>query len=148
MSTKRKLLCTSNPAAKRVKLCKNTDIDFRDEINDNNMEHAINADRKTNEKEDVEIKHEETFTLDIDDCLINCWALKRLKNAFMEYGNSIRTDNININTIINDFIFLLPFTENNDDNFEYICKQLNESCCNTNICNIFSRNYRNRNEKK
>ena len=74
-------------------------------------------------------------------------AISRLKQAFKQYCNCdialFDFDNIDITTLLNDFLYLL--SQHNQDEFWYIHDVLN-GYCNIHNCAAFKRNYRNRDE--
>eukprot|EP01084_Bolivina_argentea_P131072 231389_1 len=81
----------------------------------------------------------------VSDELLDCVQLKRLKNNLNHCQNTTIVSD-NIVSILNDFLFLLPFSTN-DDNFQYIYEYLG-GYCSIPECEIFKRNYRNRTKSR
>eukprot|EP01084_Bolivina_argentea_P170686 295782_1 len=74
----------------------------------------------------------------------NCLCLQQFSETMKKYNNSFGNQNINILSVLNNFLHLLE-NHNDDDQFEIISDMLPKcNCTETAKCAAFQRNYRNR----
>eukprot|EP01084_Bolivina_argentea_P145841 255517_1 len=112
--------------------------------------YAVHFDLKNNSAATVtfadDIKKNEYET--VNDDLLDCLQLQRLKSALTEYyEKTASNDGVNIDTVLDDYVYLRTMFCDNDYNFQYIYNHL-EFNCNINHCKIVRRrDNRNRTEK-